>query len=112
MVNTAVYPLEIQGDFLSKQTKAHPLQAIAELIWNSVDAEVSVVRVHADTVELSGIHTIRVEDDGIGIPHGDDPELFRSLGGSWKLSASVTPVSHRILHGSEGRGRFKAFSLC
>ncbi len=111
MANSSVYPLEVQSDFLSKQTKAHPLQAIAELIWNSVDAEASSVRVFADAGDLGGIHTIRVEDDGQGIRHSDAPQLFRSLGGSWKLSARVTPETRRFLHGSEGRGRLKAFAL-
>ncbi|MDP2874959.1 MAG: ATP-binding protein [Holophaga sp.] len=105
------YPIEVKSDFLSKQTKASPIQAVAELIWNSVDAEATSVRVLAETAELGGIHSIRVEDNGIGIRHEDAPKLFSSLGGSWKLNARTTGGERRFLHGSEGRGRLKAFAI-
>ena len=105
------YPIEVRSDFLAKQTKAPPIQAVAELIWNSLDAEATKVTVFADKTGLSGIETVRVEDNGNGIPHKDAPKLFSSLGGSWKLVARVTPQENRFLHGSEGRGRFKAFAI-
>jgi hypothetical protein len=31
--------IEIEDDFMARQTRAEPVQALAELIWNSVDAE-------------------------------------------------------------------------
>jgi hypothetical protein len=38
-------------------------------------------------------------------------EAFRSLGGSWKLSASKSKNDGRVLHGKHGRGRFRAAGL-
>jgi hypothetical protein len=54
---------------------------------------------------------IIVADNGHGIPHIEAPTLFRYLGGSWKKHATHTKTLNRMLHGQEGRGRFKAFAL-
>jgi hypothetical protein len=35
------YPVEVQTDFLEKITRAKPVQALAEFIWNSLDANAS-----------------------------------------------------------------------
>ena len=37
--------------------------------------------------------------------------LYRPLGGSWKRSTNITKSGRRLLHGRNGKGRFKAFSL-
>lgn len=111
MGNAVEYPIEVRSDFLNKQTKAHPIQAVAELIWNSVDAEATSVRVLVRKTDLGGIDSVYVEDNGVGIRHEDAPNLFSSLGGSWKLNARTTASERRFLHGSEGRGRLKAFAI-
>lgn len=51
-----------------------------------------------------------VRDNGTGIDHRKAPEMFGSLGGSWKKFAAST-TEGRFLHGQDGRGRFKAFSM-
>ena len=33
------YTVEVQPDFLERQSKARPVQAVAELIWNGLDAD-------------------------------------------------------------------------
>ena len=33
------YTVEIQPDFLERQAKVQPIAAVAELIWNGLDAE-------------------------------------------------------------------------
>lgn len=38
------YPVEVQSDFLEKITRAKPVQAISELIWNSLDADATKVK--------------------------------------------------------------------
>ena len=60
---------------------------------------------------FGGLHRIIITDNGIGIPHADAPTLFRNLGGSWKKHGARTKRRDRLLHGQEGRGRFKAFAL-
>ena len=110
MNSSQIYPVEVQGDFLSKQTYAKPAHALAELIWNSLDAD-------ADLVEVMEIDTgiddqrIVVTDNGLGFSRTDAPQLFGQLGGSWKHLAGHTKRKNRFLHGSEGKGRFKAFAL-
>ena len=53
------YPVEVQSDFLEKITRAKPVQALAELIWNSLDADASNVDVFVEQNELgaSSPHT-------------------------------------------------------
>ena len=104
------YTVEVQPDFLERQSKARPVQAVAELIWNGLDADASRVDVRLEYGEL-GMTKIVVRDDGHGIPYEDAPQLFTRLGGSWKQPGGRTKTKERMLHGYEGRGRFKVFAL-
>jgi hypothetical protein len=104
------FDIEIQADLLDKLTRATPVQAIAELIWNGLDADAKRVVVETVPDHLEGISKIVVTDDGVGIDHRNAAELFRRLGGSWKKPGAKTKDG-RYLHGQEGRGRFKAFAL-
>lgn len=104
------YAVEVQGDFLKRQSGAKPTSALAEMIWNGLDADASRIDVQLCKGEL-GLQRIVVRDNGHGIPHFDAPGLFRRLGGSWKTPGGLTKSKKRFLHGSEGRGRFKAFAL-
>ena len=104
------YPVEVQPDFLAKITRAKPVQALAELIWNGLDADASRVAVSFDYNEMETLSEITISDNGIGIARANAPECFRRLGGSWKKPGGSTE-SGRFLHGQEGRGRFKAFAI-
>lgn len=104
------YTVEVQPDFLERQTKANPVQAVAELIWNGLDADATRIHVQLVYGEL-GMTKIVVRDNGHGIPFNEAPNLFTRLGGSWKKPGGPTKTKHRMLHGYEGRGRFKAFAL-
>ena len=107
----ASYAVEIQSDFLERHAKALPIPAIAELIWNGLDADATAISVDLEPDQLGGLKRIIVTDNGHGIPHADAPNLFRNLGGSWKKHGARTKIRNRQLHGQEGRGRFKAFAL-
>ncbi|WP_175862282.1 ATP-binding protein [Burkholderia cepacia] len=104
------YPVEVQSDFLEKITRARPIPALAELIWNAFDADASVVDISFEYNDLDSLDAIVVQDNGEGIPRAQAAAVFRYLGGSWKKQKSQT-ASGRFLHGQEGRGRFKAFAL-
>ena len=104
------YTVEVQADFLERQTKAKPVQAVAELIWNGLDADATRVDVRLEYGEL-GMTKIVVRDNGEGIPLEEAPTLFTRLGGSWKKPGGHTKTENRMLHGYEGRGRFKVFAL-
>jgi hypothetical protein len=105
------YPVEVQPDYLEKITGAKPPQALAELIWNSLDADATEVSVRFGHNELGRLSKIEIRDNGTGIVHESAPELFRRLGGSWKRPGAHTEKGNRFLHGQDGRGRFKAFAL-
>lgn len=105
------YSIEIQPDFLARQANASPIAAIAELIWNGLDADARTISVDFEDNRLGSMEKIIVTDDGHGIPHAEAPTLFRYLGGSWKKGAGLTKTRNRMLHGQDGKGRFKAFAL-
>jgi hypothetical protein len=107
----AEYSIEIQPDFLQRQAAAQPVAAVSQLIWNGLDADATTVSVDFEDDPLGGMAKIIVADNGHGIPHIEAPTLFRYLGGSWKKHATHTKTLNRMLHGQEGRGRFKAFAL-
>ena len=88
-----------------------PLTAVAELIWNGLDADALNVSVNFDQNGISGIESIIVEDDGTGISHDEAEMAFGNLGGSWKNLKRKTDVFKRSLHGKSGKGRFRAFAL-
>ena len=85
--------------------------AVAELIWNAVDADAEEVNVVLHDDDLGGLSSIEVTDNGHGIPYADAEKLFSSLGGSWKQANHYSREKRRLLHGKEGRGRFRAFAL-
>ncbi len=103
--------VEAEKDFVAKQSKASPIAAISELIWNSLDADAMTVSVELNLDGLGGLSSITVHDDGTGFSLEAAKNGFGHLGGSWKRLATKTKKSGRFLHGKEGRGRFKALSL-
>lgn len=104
------FRVSVEGDHIRKLANAQPIQAVAELIWNSVDADATQVdlEVEADTIMM---RSIVVKDNGHGIARNDAGALFSKLGGSWKGHGSRSKTKNRMLHGKEGRGRFKALAL-
>lgn len=103
--------VEVEADHLARLASARrPALALAELIWNALDADASVVRIEVDRNAMGGIETIRVVDDGSGMSRANVAEYFRKLGGSWKKLRSRTE-GKRALHGKQGEGRFRAFAL-
>jgi hypothetical protein len=54
-----ILDVEVQEDFLERLTSASPLQAVSELIWNSLDAEATRISVEVDNNAL-GIEAISV----------------------------------------------------
>jgi len=105
------YQVQVQQDFLNKITGSQPIQALAELIWNSLDADAKTVDVRFDYNDLDTLAAIIVSDDGHGIPYSEAPNLFQNLGGSWKRTRRLSKGEGRFLHGQEGKGRFKALAL-
>jgi hypothetical protein len=103
--------VQAQKDHIFSLCTASPIQALTELIWNALDADAFDVQIDVIQNLLGGIDSIRVADDGLGVNALQADNHFGNLGGSWKRDADKTPLSGRVLHGSKGKGRFKAFAL-
>jgi hypothetical protein len=102
----------VQDDFLAGQTRAQPIAALAELNWNGLDGDATRVNVEFEQIDLAGgFSKITVYDDGGAFLWADGAKLFGNLGGSWKRLARRTKAKNRMVHGQEGRGRYKAFAL-
>jgi hypothetical protein len=104
------FKVTVESDHINKLTAAKPIPALAELIWNACDADATRVDVEIDKSEF-GMNSITIRDNGHGIPHQDIEHLFGKLGGSWKARGARSKKKRRILHGKEGKGRFKALAL-
>ena len=103
--------VQAQADHIESLSKAAPVSALEELIWNALDADARQVQVDLITNALGAVEAVRVSDDGTGIDVLKADSTFGSLGGSWKRVSTETAESRRRLHGRHGRGRFKAFAL-
>ncbi len=102
----------VKKDHLEKLAATKkPILAIAELIWNSLDADATHVTVNLEQNKMGGIQEIHVVDDGHGIHVDEATAAFGNLGGSWKPTSGKSKLKGRLLHGRAGKGRFRAFSL-
>jgi hypothetical protein len=110
MSTERVFSVQVQEDFVEKLAAAHPAQALAELVWNGLDAEATKVRIETDRGAI-GLTAIRVQDNGHGIAPDEVQGLFTNIGGSWKRAAKESKHGKRMLHGEEGKGRFRALAL-
>jgi Histidine kinase-, DNA gyrase B-, and HSP90-like ATPase len=75
-----------------------------------VDGDANSIDVTIESNKL-GITSVVVTDDGEGMPFSEVSTLFTNLGGSWKRLSGHTKTKHRMLHGEEGKGRFRALAL-
>lgn len=106
------FEIQVQDDHLQRISQVRkPILAVAELIWNAADADADRIDVVLHDDQLGGLKAIEVTDNGHGIPYADAEDLFSRLGGSWKQGGHHSHEKRRILHGKEGRGRFRAFAL-
>lgn len=104
------HTVKLSDDHLSRQSACSAERAIEELIWNALDAGGSRVEVRFEADELNSISAFEVQDWGTGIAESDLPRAFGTIGNSLKTERIVTPDG-RAMHGSEGRGRFRALVL-
>jgi hypothetical protein len=90
---------------------ANPVKALAELIWNAVDADAKTVTTEFERNALGGIDLVKVSDDGHGMTPAEAERDFGTLGASWKQVAQRSKGDGRILHGRNGEGRWSAYGL-
>jgi hypothetical protein len=105
-----IIDLGVEKDHIESLTRANGITAISELIWNSLDADSSIINIDFRKNILDGIDTLSITDNGLGIEYSKAQEVFGRLGGSEKKNKSTSP-SGRQYHGKEGKGRYKALAL-
>jgi hypothetical protein len=99
-------------DYLEKVARTRdPIRAISEFVWNALDADATSISVEFGMNVLGGIQEIVIRDNGVGINHTQAARDFGRLGDSWKRTSHRSPKLQRALHGKEGRGRLRFFSL-
>jgi hypothetical protein len=104
--------VSVEADHLEKLTRpARRLAGVAELIWNALDAEADEVAVRVVENPLEGVDVVEVVDNGHGMTREDALREFQLLGGSWKRLRRKSKNDKRLVHGSEGEGRWRAFSI-
>src|ERR1700687_2032124 len=107
-----VLTLKAKNDYLQKVAGTRDfVKAIAEFVWNALEAEARDVSVDLVRNALGGLTGIIFRDNGTGITSERAAHDFESLGESWKLQRTHTPVLSRAMHGKEGQGRLRFFSL-
>jgi hypothetical protein len=117
MTGMAWLPIQAGQDHLTQYARRDPVAAVAELIWNGLDAEADRIDVDIETGSLSAdslpyVTRITIQDNGHGISPEIAKEAFSKLGDSWKRSLNRRTLNGlRSLHGSLGRGRLYAYSL-
>lgn len=104
--------LKAKHDHLAKVAHTRDyVKALAEFVWNALDADADDVSVEFSRNALGGLHSILIRDNGSGISKKRAEHDFESLGDSWKLNANRTSLNARVIHGKEGQGRLKFYSL-
>ncbi|MEZ5433811.1 MAG: hypothetical protein R3F31_22135 [Verrucomicrobiales bacterium] len=88
--------VEAQPDHLDSPANAKPVNALAELLWNSFDADASVVEVDVEENGLGGVEEIVVRTTGLA------SHLTKLTSASESLEA----------HGRRGRAELRARSEC
>ncbi|MDX3772029.1 MULTISPECIES: ATP-binding protein [unclassified Streptomyces] len=87
------------------------MTAIAELVWNALDANATEVDVVLRRSALLAITHIVVTDNGHGMTSQRARTAFQDFGTTWKTGKTHTEGGARILHGRNGEGRLYAFAL-
>ena len=93
--------------------KGNVIAGVAELVWNSLDAEADRVEVDVRFTQAGAVDQVTVADNGHGFAPDEVEDLMSSIGGSWKAlqGNGKTRNGHRLLHGKRGEGRLQAFAF-
>lgn len=100
----------VEKDHIESLTRANGITALAELLWNSLDADSTEINIEYGKNVVGGFETLTVKDNGLGIEYSKAQDVFGRLGGSEKKQRNTSP-NGRHYHGKEGKGRYKSLAL-
>lgn len=109
--NMNKYPIKLDSGnkHIEKITRSTAENAIAEIIWNSLDADADNIDLKINYDGLGNIEYITISDDGCGLPFDEFKNNYCQLGFSMKPVSKKTP-KFGLLHGKKGEGKFKILS--
>ncbi len=112
-VRSLAHTIEVkaQQDFWKRFVGSLPSRAMAEIIWNSFDADADDINVSVKLNPLGSPVALYFSDNGEGIHYDEKKHAFSELGNSWKARLNRSHSKKRILQGRNGEGRFRALSL-
>lgn len=87
-----------------------PKAALAELVWNAIDADATNIALDVTFGALGGPEKLTIVDDGTGIAPDDRKQTFGALGHSWKRLTQQS-FGGRSFHGERGEGRWAALGI-
>jgi len=62
--------VSVQDDYLERMSKTRPINAVAELVWNSLDADADKIKVKLFENEMGGLEKLIVTDSqASGLAH-------------------------------------------
>lgn len=100
-----------QQDILA-HSEVPPEVAVAELVWNAIDADATTVRITTDRSNIDAPpDRLTVVDNGTGIRSDRVKDLLSTHRESWKREARLSLVNKRPMHGRNGRGRFRVYAI-
>ena len=105
--------LTLGSDHLERMVRSNTLAGLAELVWNSLDAEATTVDISIQRTEFDAVDQVIIVDDGHGFTPEEVPMLMSSVGDSWKARKADRKTKHgaRLLHGKNGEGRLQALAF-
>jgi C4-dicarboxylate-specific signal transduction histidine kinase len=71
--------VSVQNDYLERMSKTRPINAVAELVWNSLDADADRVKVKLVENDMGGLERLTVTDNGNGLEYSLAEHAFGSL---------------------------------
>ena len=99
---------------IGEQSVSNKIQAILELVKNAYDADSPDCTVSFHGTKDGGqtkIHTIMIEDHGIGMTKNDLRDKFMKVGTGTKVETSFSPKLKRRVSGEKGMGHYSAQRL-
>lgn len=103
-------PISLNENIIKELAGTKPVNALVELIYNSLDASATTIQIEIFRNKLSGVEKIIVQDNGEGIDPLNIHLTFAECGYSEKKQGDKNSLG-KLVHGKKGRGRFKAYSL-
>ena len=91
------FEIQVHDDHLVRiaQTRK-PILALAELIWNAVDADATHIDITLIYNDLDGLDGIKVADNGHGIPLSSSGGFILASG--WVMETIMHPLHRRKTH--------------